>query len=70
MIHLGLADAGEIERFYQHLEQTLIALEFLNPQNPKHLMRRLRRMYNRTRLSKVEVSVLRGILTATQKHIT
>ena len=64
-----LAHAGEVERFYQHLEQTLIALEFLDPRNPKHLMRRLRRMFNRIRLSQIEVSILRGILTAAQKRI-
>jgi len=69
-IHRSLADAGDVERFYQHLEQTLIALGFLDPRNPKHLMRRLRRMFNRIRLSQVEVSILRGILTAAQKHIT
>jgi tRNA (cytidine32/uridine32-2'-O)-methyltransferase len=58
-----------IEQFYDHLEQTLIDLDFLNPSNPKYLMRRLRRLFNRVRLSHNEVSILRGILTAVHKKM-
>jgi tRNA (cytidine32/uridine32-2'-O)-methyltransferase len=58
-----------VEQFYDHLEQTLIDLDFLDPSNPKHLMRRLRRLFNRVRLSHNEVSILRGILTAMHKKI-
>jgi len=60
------AAAEELARFYQHLEQTLIDIEFLDPHKPKHLMRRLRRLFNRTQLVESEVNILRGILTATQ----
>jgi TrmH family RNA methyltransferase len=62
------ADAEEMERFYEHLERTLVALGFLDPHNPKHLMRRLRRLYNRARPTQVEVNILRGILTASQRR--
>lgn len=58
------ASAEEVERFYAHLEKTLIALDFLDPAYPKHLMRRLRRLFNRTRLDQNEINILRGILTA------
>jgi tRNA (cytidine32/uridine32-2'-O)-methyltransferase len=40
------ASTDEMERFYQHLEQALIELDFLDPDNPRQLMRRLRRLYN------------------------
>jgi tRNA C32,U32 (ribose-2'-O)-methylase TrmJ len=53
-----------MERFYRHLEETLIALDFLDPSNPRMLMRRLRRLYNRARPDANEVNILRGILTA------
>jgi len=56
--------ADEMERFYQHLEQTLVALEFLDPENPRQLMRRLRRLFNRARPDENEVNILRGILAA------
>jgi tRNA (cytidine32/uridine32-2'-O)-methyltransferase len=62
------ATADEIERFFQHLEETLIEIDFLNPEKPRQLMRRLRRLYNRSRLEETEVNILRGILTAAQKQ--
>jgi len=59
--------AGELERFYAHLEQALIELEFLDPANPRQLMRRLRRLYNRARPDENEVNILRGMLAAAQQ---
>lgn len=59
--------AGEMERFYEHLEATLVQLEFLDPSNPRHLMRRLRRLYNRARPDENEINILRGILAAAQQ---
>ncbi|HUT41272.1 MAG TPA: RNA methyltransferase [Gammaproteobacteria bacterium] len=59
--------AGEMERFYAHLEQALVELEFLDPANPRQLMRRLRRLYNRARPDENEINILRGILAAAQQ---
>ncbi len=61
--------AEEMERFFQHLEQTLVQLGFLDPANPRQLMRRLRRMYNRTRPDENEVNILRGMLSAAQDAV-
>jgi TrmH family RNA methyltransferase len=58
---------GEMERFYEHLEATLVQLGFLDPANPRHLMRRLRRLYNRARPDDNEINILRGILAAAQQ---
>lgn len=55
-----------MERFYQHLEQVMIEIGFLDPARPRHLMRRLRRLYNRARPDQNEMNILRGILTAVQ----
>jgi len=52
----------EIERFYEHLEKSLLAAGFLNPRNPKKLMARLRRLFGRTQLEKEEVNILRGVV--------
>jgi tRNA (cytidine32/uridine32-2'-O)-methyltransferase len=62
-----LAEVDEVERFYAHLEQALTELEFLDPANPRQLMRRLRRLFNRVRLDRNEVNILRGILSAAQQ---
>lgn len=61
------ARADAVEDFYTHLQATLLELGFLDPENPRHLMRRLRRMFNRVRPSHNEVQILRGILSAVQR---
>lgn len=58
-----------MERFYTHLEQTLVDIEFLDPVAPRQLMSRLRRLYGRVRLDEMELNILRGILTETQKWV-
>lgn len=63
------ANASEMEGFYEHLEQTLVSIKFLDPENPRKLMRRLRKLFNRARPDKTEVNILRGILTETNRHI-
>jgi TrmH family RNA methyltransferase len=60
-------DAGQMERFFVHLEETLLDIKFLNPDQPKRLMMRLRRLFNRSRPDQNEINILRGILAASQK---
>jgi tRNA/rRNA methyltransferase len=56
-----MASAAQIDGMYAHLEQALIEIEFLNPDNPKKLMPRLKRLFSRTQLETEEVNILRGI---------
>jgi len=63
-----LADAAGMARFYQHLEETLIATGFLDPDNPRHLMRRLRRYFGRNQPSESELSIFRGILSSVNRQ--
>lgn len=62
-----LATSGDMERFYEHLERVLRDVEFLDPDNPRHLMRRLRRLFIRARPDQNEVNILRGILAAVER---
>lgn len=64
-----LATVNEINLFYQHLEKVLIDLKYLNPNNPRKLIARLRRLFNRIGLERLEVNILRGILEAVEKNI-
>ena len=57
----------ELQRLYRHMEQVLVQIDFLDPENPRRLMRRLMRLYNRARLDANELNILRGILTAVQQ---
>jgi tRNA (cytidine32/uridine32-2'-O)-methyltransferase len=61
------ASSEEMEHFYAHLEKVLTAIEFLDPENPRHLMRRMRRMFIRARPDKNEINILRGVLTAVDR---
>ena len=59
----------EMELFYGHLEKTLVDIGFLDPGKPRQLMPRLRRLYGRSGVDRSEMSILRGILTETQKVV-
>ncbi len=61
------ATADEMELFYQHLEKVLTDIKFYNPDNPRKLMRRLRRLYNRAQMDKNEMNIMRGILAAVER---
>ncbi|CAD5108033.1 tRNA (cytidine/uridine/adenosine-2'-O-)-methyltransferase TrmJ [Pseudomonas carbonaria] len=58
--------ADELELFYAHLESTLVEIGFLDPERPRYLMSRLRRLYGRSSIDRQEMNILRGILTETQ----
>jgi tRNA/rRNA methyltransferase len=55
------ADMAQIEGMYGHLEEALVAIDFLDTDNPKKLMPRLKRLFSRTQLETEEVNILRGI---------
>lgn len=65
----AIASMEELNGFFEHLEQTLIAVEFLDPKQPKRLMRRLRRLYQRAEPDQTEINILRGILAAVQRKL-
>ncbi len=55
--------------FYIHLEQMLNQLGFLKKIQAERLMRRLKLLFNRIKMEKDEVNILRGILSEIQKKI-
>ena len=59
-----LASGEELEHFYVHLEQVLTASGFLDPANPRYLMRRLRRLVARAEPDRNEINILRGMLAS------
>ncbi len=63
------ANAQALDSYYQQLEQTLVNVGFLDPENPKQTMTRLRRLYNRVRMDQMELNILRGVLTAMQNYV-
>jgi len=61
-----VASADAMEGFFAHLEQTLVALRFANPNQSRKLQRRLRRLFFRAAPDTEELNILRGILSAAQ----
>ena len=59
-----LADAAQVTGMLAHLEQALVALEFLDPAAPKKLMPRLNQLFNRGGVTQEEIHILRGIAKA------
>jgi tRNA/rRNA methyltransferase len=58
------APVDALESAYTHLEQALTAIGYLDPAEPKRLMPRLRRLFNRARPTPTELDLLRGIAAA------
>jgi len=64
----ALANSEQMESFYQHLLETMADIGFLHPERSKSIMRRLRRLFNRSQLDTKEVDILRGIFRFAQNH--
>jgi tRNA/rRNA methyltransferase len=58
------ADAAQVAGMLAHLEESLVALEYLDPAAPKKLMPRLNALFNRAAVTQEEVHILRGIAKA------
>jgi tRNA (cytidine32/uridine32-2'-O)-methyltransferase len=58
----------EMEGFYTHLEQTLTQTGFIIKKHPGQVMMKLRRLFNRARVEKQELNILRGILSTIQNN--
>ena len=65
----AIASSAETEGYFEHLRQVLAATDFLNPEQPGHIMQRLRRLYLRSELTRNEINILRGMLTAIEKRL-
>ena len=63
------ATAAEMQQLYEHLQQVLVEIDFRDrTASGRHLMNRLRRLFQRSAPDRNEVNILRGILTAVQSR--
>ena len=62
------ATHAELDHFYQHLETTMTEIGYLDPDNPRMMLPRFRRLFNRVRMTRSEVQMLRGLLGALSKR--
>ena len=61
-----LVTQQQMQEFYPHFEQMLTEIEFLDPNNPRLLPLRLRRLFGRIQLDRMEYHLLRGIFSRVQ----
>jgi len=58
------ASGADLEHFYTHMETVLTASGFLKIDEPRLLMRRLRRLFTKAQMDKNEINIMRGILSS------
>jgi tRNA/rRNA methyltransferase len=56
-----VASVEQLERMFDHMEETLIGIGFLDPNDPKRIMRVIRKIFGRSQLDEREVRILHGI---------
>ena len=58
------ADAQAVAGMLAHLQEALVAVDFLDPAAPKKLMPRLNQLFNRAQPTTEEIHILRGVARA------
>ncbi|HNG11330.1 MAG TPA: tRNA (cytosine(32)/uridine(32)-2'-O)-methyltransferase TrmJ [Agitococcus sp.] len=61
-----LVPAKEMEQFFNHFEAALVESGFLDPNNPRQMPTRVRRMFSRLRLDRLEYNLWRGVFSRMQ----
>jgi len=56
-----MATGEDLERMYDHMQTTLLEIEYINPHCPDHILRSFRRLFGRAGLSDREVRILQGL---------
>jgi tRNA/rRNA methyltransferase len=59
----GIANGKELEQMYAHMRETLIEIEYLDPQNPDHLLKSYRKIFGRAELTSRDVRIIRGLIS-------
>ena len=60
--------ADDLDSYFDHLTKVMVDVNFLDPDNPRYLIPRLRRLYSRSGITRSEMNILRGMLASIQKH--
>lgn len=56
-----LARADKLEAMFGHMRQTMLDIDYLDVQNPDHILRTYRQIFGRAQLNEREVRVLQGL---------
>ena len=65
----SLASSELLERMFENMERTLVAIGFLDAKHPKRIMRVLRKIFGRSHMDEREVQILQGIWSKMDWHL-
>ncbi len=68
--NLQVASDEERQQMFSDMQQVLLDIGFLNPHNPDHIMRSIRRFLGRADLTPRDVQILRGIMTQMKWYVS
>lgn len=57
------APGKELEQMFAHMRKTLLDIEYLDPQNPGHLLRTFRRIFGQAGLTSRDTRIIRGLMS-------
>jgi len=58
-----LATGATLDGLYDHMRRSLLDIDYLDPQNPEHILHAFRRIFGRALLNDREVRILRGLFS-------
>ena len=61
------ASSAELEGLFDHMQQVMQSSGFLDPAQPNQIMQRMRRLFLRCEVTRNEINILRGLLSAVEK---
>jgi len=64
-----LAKAEQLERMFEHMEETLVHIGFLDSAHPKKIMRAMRNLLGRSQMDEREVQILQGIWSQMDRYL-
>jgi tRNA/rRNA methyltransferase len=64
-----LASSDHLERMFEHMERTLVAIGFLDAKQPERIMRVLRKIFGRSQMDEREVQIFQGIWSKVDWHL-
>lgn len=57
------ATGQEMESLFGHMRKTLLDIDYLDPQNPDHLLRTFRRIFGDAGLTSRDIRIIRGLMS-------
>ena len=65
----AVVNSKQLQMLIDHFIETAVAIDLIDPENPKKIISRIKRMFTRLQPDEMEASFLRGFLSAINKKL-